>query len=392
MNHFKFYIKFLFTCLGAFAAVVCISACLGIGTRPKGERLLSIQQSPNYKNGKFVNPVPTTIIAPGSGWKMIKKKLFGNQISRPPAPLPIHPKAQIIATLSKPPTSGLRLTWLGHASVLIEIDGYRLLTDPMLSERASPFNWAGPEKFFPSPVCAEDLPDLHAVIISHDHYDHLDRQTIVNLHKNDVDFFVTPLGVGAQLIDWKIPSENITELDWWEEISINEQLRIVSTPARHFSNRGLFDHYATQWTSWAIIGPRHRVYFSGDTGMFPGFKEIGRRFGPFDATLMHIGAYDDMWPDVHMGPEEALSAHQMLMGRLFLPIHWGSFNLAPHNWDEPIERLLKTAVENGTKIISHPPGQSVEINDVIMISPDWWKGTGKSAVSDLSNGIVAGRK
>lgn len=386
VNHRKLHLLSFITCLGILATAICIPACSGLGTRPRGDRLLRIQQSPNYKHGKFINPIPTSIMAPGSGRKMLVKKLFGRQIGRPPYPLPIHPEAQIKAALSIPPTSGLRLTWLGHACVLIEIDGYRILTDPVFNQRASPFSFLGPKRFFPSPLCVEDLPDLDAVILSHDHYDHLDQGTIVALAKNGVDLFVTPLGVGAHLESWRIPSENIIELDWWEEWYINKEIRVVSAPARHFSNRGLFDHYATQWASWAIIGPRHRVYFSGDTGIFPGFKEIGERLGPFDATLMHIGGYDDMWPGVHMGPEEALAAHQMLRGELFLPIHWGTFNLAPHDWNDPIERLLKAAIKTGTKVISRPPGQSVGKNDTVIISRDWWKSPDKSAVSCLPAG------
>jgi L-ascorbate metabolism protein UlaG (beta-lactamase superfamily) len=196
------------------------------------------------------------------------------------------------------------------------------------------------------------------VAISHNHYDHLDEGTLRRMKDWDARF-VVPLGVGARLLRWGIPAARITELDWWERLRVGD-VEVVSTPARHASGRGLLDKDRTLWTSYAFVGPRHRVYFSGDTGMFPGFREIGERLGPFDLTMIESGAYNRAWPDWHLGPEQAVEAHGMVRGRTLLPIHWGLFDLAAHAWTEPVERVLAAAKGTGTSVVVPRPGQSVE--------------------------------
>jgi len=198
------------------------------------------------------------------------------------------------------------------------------------------------------------------VLISHDHYDHLDHETITALGDR-VPRYLVPLGVGAHLEHWGVPASRITELDWWGETEVGD-LKLVATPARHASGRALTfsDQDKTLWSGWAIIGPNHRVYYSGDTAMFPELEQIGERLGPFDATMIETGAYNPLWVDVHMGPEQAIIAHQLVRGKLFIPVHWGTFNLASHNWTEPVERALLAAEREGVSASTPRPGESVE--------------------------------
>ena len=239
----------------------------------------------------------------------------------------------------------------------MEIDGVRVLTDPVWSETAGPAS-VGPRRFYPPPLPLEALPDLDAVVLSHDHYDHLDTPTIIALRERELPF-IAPLGVGAHLEAWGVASERIVELDWWEATEIGK-LEVTCTPARHASGRGLDDQNRTLWAGYALRGPEHRVYFSGDTGLFPDMKAIGTRLGPFDLTMIEVGAYGQGWPDWHIGPEQAVLAHGWVRGEVLLPIHWGLFNLSAHGWTEPIERVVVAAEQAGATIISPKPGGSVE--------------------------------
>jgi len=325
-----------------------------------------MKASPNWCNGRFVNPLPPERFAFGS---MLKEWFRGNDYRTPKDPLPVvFRKGE---EFRQPPLDALRITWLGHSSLLLEIDGHLILIDPVWSERASPFNSTGPKRFFDVPVKLEELPPLDAVVISHDHYDHLDRETVVALAERGVRF-IMPLGVGAHLEHWGVSPKHIVELDWWEEVSVGA-LKLVATPARHFSGRSGFgsDRYKTLWAGFAMIGPNHRVFYSGDTAMFPGFTDIGERFGPFDLTLIEIGAYNKAWRDYHIGPEQALDAHRMLDGKLMIPVHWGTFNLAFHSWTEPAERLIVAAQRAKIAIAIPRPGVTVDVAH----PPDvekWW--------------------
>ena len=279
------------------------------------------------------------------------------------------------AVFAEAPSGGFRVTWLGHSTTLIEIDGYRVLTDPVWSRRASPSSLAGPARFHAPPLPLEDLPELDAITISHDHYDHLDMPTIRALARTGARFFV-PLGVGAHLEAWGVPDGRITELDWWEEATLEDGgLRLAAVPAQHYSGRGLGGVNATLWASWVLTGPRHRVYAGCDSGLFPGFAEIGTRYGPFDLTLLPIGQYGPTWPDIHSLPEEAVDAHRALRGRLLLPVHWGTFNLAFHDWREPGERLVARAGDTGTPLLLPRPGETLAIPedfDPASASRPWW--------------------
>lgn len=257
----------------------------------------------------------------------------------------------------------LAVTWYGHASALIEIDGRRVLADPVWSQRVSPSSVVGPARLHPNPVAVEALPRVDAIVISHDHYDHLDQATVASLVEHQDAPFLVPLGIGAHLRGWGVDESRIVELDWGKSTSV-AGLTITCTESRHFSGRGLVRN-TTLWSSWAIVGPTRRAYFGGDTGYTGRFVDIGAELGPFDLTLLPIGAYDDHWPDIHMNPEEALRSHADLCRGdagygLFIPIHWATFNLAFHSWSEPVERATAAAEAAGTSLHVPKPGERVD--------------------------------
>ncbi|OKI01318.1 MBL fold metallo-hydrolase [Streptomyces sp. CB02923] len=333
-----------------------------------------MQRSPQFVDGQFRNPVPTRQMVPGAALAMARTQLSreGRLRRSPVGRIPVHrPTA---ADWGEPPASGLRLTWMGHSSVLAEIDGHRVLFDPVWGERCSPFTWAGPRRLHPVPLALGELDPVDAVVISHDHYDHLDMPTVKALIRTGTRF-VVPLGIGADLELWGVPAERITELDWHESAAVGE-LTLTATPAQHFCGRGLRGPQHTLWASWVVAGPANRVFHSGDTGYFPGFAEIGAEHGPFDATMIQIGAYSEFWPDIHMTPEEGLRAHADLSqgspAGALLPIHWGTFNLAPHAWSDPVERTVAAAREAGAKVAAPLPGKPFEPADEQIVDP-WWR-------------------
>ena len=344
---------------------------LSFGAEPSGERLARIERSPNYdvEAGAFRNPLPAgrTPRAVRSRREMLRA-LLSRDGRRPTGPIPLARP-----DLTSPPESGLRLTWLGHATVLAEIDGRRVLFDPVWGTRCSPFSFIGPKRLHAAPVPLAALGRIDAVLVSHDHYDHLDLPTIRELAASSVPFAV-PLGVGAHLERWGVPQERFTELDWNESTKI-AGLELTATPARHFCGRGLRNPQRTLWASWAVTGPEHRIFHSGDTGYFPGFAEIGAQYGPFDATMIQIGAYSEFWPDIHMTPEDGVRAHRDLTGdaAALLPIHWGTFNLAPHPWAEPGERLLAAAEQAGVRAALPVPGGSFEPSAPVLPHAPWWQ-------------------
>lgn len=330
------------------------------------------ERSPHCRDGVFANTDPTSLLKLDreERWFMLRQLIFGATASRPRAGIPVL-TPNVTDSLAP-----LAVSWFGHATALIEIDGYRLLTDPVFSERCSPSDTIGPQRMHPPPIHPHDLPAVDAIIISHDHYDHLDIDSVAALARTQRAPFVVPLGVGAHLRGWGVAAQRIIELDWHESTRIGE-LTLACSPARHFSGRFLTRNL-TLWASWAIIGPRHRVYFAGDTGYTDGFAEIGAQFGPFDATLMPIGAYNAAWPDVHLNPEEAVRGHVELNGAdpapaaVLVPIHWGTFRLAPHPWAEPVERLLAAAADAGVVVAVPRPGERV-LPDALAEPVAWWR-------------------
>lgn len=336
---------------------------VGLGRRAEGERRKRMERSPQWRAGRFRNPQPV--------WLDLMHALRG-ALKPSPHAAPQQPVATVDvdpAQLRVAPESGLRITWLGHSTTLIDIDGVRVLTDPVWGPRASPVDWMGVTRWYESPLALADLPAIDAVLISHDHYDHLDHRTIIAL-KDRAATFVVPLGVGAHLAFWGVPEHRIVELDWWESAHI-AGVEITSTPARHASGRGLLDHDRTLWSGYAIAGPEHRVYFSGDTGMQAAFADIAERLGPFDASLIEVGDYNANWPDVHIGPEQAVAAHRILRGGMLIAVHWGLFKLAPHTWTEPIERVLVAAANAGVTVATPRPGESIE-PAAPLATARWW--------------------
>lgn len=346
------------------------------GARPEGERLERIRRSPNYRDGAFQSPVATVKTQRGTLWKTLVMQFTGGEQREPPAPIPVRALGR--ADFATPPASGLRATWLGHSSVLLEIDGARVLLDPVWAERASPSKLLGPKRFHAPPLALDELPPLTAVIASHDHYDHLDMEVmraLASMPSQRAMRFVVPLGVGAHLERWGVEPERITELDWGDSVNVRP-LTITATPARHFSGRGISDAFGkgnhSLWASWSVAGRMHRVWYSGDTGPYEGFTEIGARYGPFDLTLIKIGAYGPTWPDIHLTPVQAVHAHGQVRGKVLLPVHWGTFNLAFHAWDEPAERVVAAAGVAGVTLLMPRPGEMLEPSAAQTVDP-WWR-------------------
>ena len=320
---------------------------------------------------KFQNPVATSVGGISTIFKVGPRFFTGTAARSPQRPLgPFRTDPRLYDT---PAASGLRVTWFGHSSSLVEIDGVTLLIDPVWDPRAAPTTWAGPKRFFPPTLALEELPHLDAVVISHDHFDHLGEATIRELARLDGmkgTRFIAPLGVGTILEKWGINPNLIRELNWTEQVRI-ESLTVTALPSRHFSGRSLFNRFETLWASFALIGPAHRVYYGADSGEWPGFRDIGEEYGPFDLTMLEIGASDPLWIDIHMGPEGAVRSFRALGGHgLLMPIHWGLFDLALHPWQQPIETI--TAAE-GLKLWSPTPGVPTEVTRDQELRSDWWR-------------------
>ncbi len=264
-----------------------------------------------------------------------------------------------MVTPGAPVTEGLHITWHGHATALVELDGARVLLDPVWSDRVSPSRLVGPRRLHRPPQPIEQLPPVDAVVISHDHYDHLDLAAIRALLRTQTAPFVVPLGIGAHLERWGVPDDRIIELDWSETAKVGG-LRLTATAAQHFSGRA-FARDRTLWASWVIAGPEHSVFYTGDSGYFDGYAEIGAEYGPFDAALVQVGAYAPGWPDIHMTPEEGVAAHVDVRGGLMIPVHWATFSLSPHPWADPVERVLAEAERRGVPVAVPRPGQRVDV-------------------------------
>ncbi|MFT4740585.1 MAG: L-ascorbate metabolism protein UlaG (beta-lactamase superfamily) [Marivirga sp.] len=327
-----------------------------------------MEGSPYYKDGQFHNIVPTRSADLTQMPSILMSYLNREEES---APTPDYLFTETNQLQLKQDTAGtVYYNWLGHAAILMQKEGKYILLDPMLGERASPFSFFGPKRYSKSPISTEELPELEAVIFSHDHYDHLDYPTILKLI-DKTKFFYVPLGVKSSLVHWGVPEEKIRECSWWDQKDQDFDITITATPARHFSGR-LFSPNNTFWASWVVKWGDEHVYFGGDTGIFDGFAEIDEKLGPFDMAFMPIGAYNPAWHDIHMDPEEAINAFQQMRATKFFPIHWGTFDLALHSWYEPINDLIELSELNEIPLISLPQGEwfhkDVDNNDAF-----WWK-------------------
>lgn len=333
---------------------------------------MSMLLQPARRDGRrFLNPIPTSVGGLSIMFKVAPRFFFGARMRSPREPLgPFTTDAAIYAT--EPPT-GLRITWMGHSTSIVEIDGARLLIDPVWDERAAPTSWTGPRRFFSPPLPLSDLPPIDAVIVSHDHYDHLGAGTIRALAPSAAltnARWITPSGVGAVLQRYGVPPAQCVEVDWMGSVDVGG-VRVTALPARHFSGRGLFNRFETLWASFVLAGPKHRVYYGADSGEWPGFRAIGETFGPFDLTMLEIGAFDPLWADIHMGPAGAVRSFQALGGEgLLMPVHWGLFDLALHHWRQPIEAIWPVP---GVRLWSPTPGLPSDVIGNEELRSEWWR-------------------
>jgi len=357
-------VLFILVLLFAVGIYIFVKTAPQFGQVPEGKDLERIQQSEHYKEGQFVNLMETQI-ATVDDMLSVLPDYFSLENGSPPDTLPAN-----FSALLSPLDSGVFITWFGHSAFLIEMEGQRILIDPMFGTAAAPVSFGAKRFPYQEEIPIEQIKNIDAVIISHDHYDHLDYSSILAL-KAEVKRYYTPLGVGSHLKRWGVKEEKITELDWWKTARF-KGIEVVACPSRHFSGRGLSDQFATQWASFVIKGKQSTLYFSGDGGYGPHFKEIGERFGPFDFAMMECGQYNEAWGNIHMMPEESVQAGIDLQGKVLMPIHWGAFELAIHSWTDPIERFQKAAEQNGVDFIQPQIGQRVDIHE-LPTTTAWWK-------------------
>lgn len=345
-----------------------------------GIRLERARASKQYRDGRFRNPSGLGPELKGASPALFGEILFGGRKRVPAGPLPME---RPLARWAQPVASGLRITWLGHSTLLLEIDGLRVLTDPVFGERASPVSFAGARRFHPVPVTIAELPALDAILLSHDHYDHLCAPSMRELARLRVPV-ITSLGVGARLERLGFDPSTIVDLDWWESHALaGGKLALTATPSQHFSGRSLTDRNQTLWSSWVITTDHHRLFFSGDTGLTEEFRTVRERLGPFEVTMLEIGAWNEAWGDIHLGPENALAAFEMLGGGALLPIHWGTFDLALHTWDEPAETLLRLADARNARVLTPLLGRPFEPTEVEAPHP-WWRSVRAESVRGSS--------
>ena len=351
-----------------------------------GLRLERARASKQYREGTFRNTAQITARIEGGSLPIMREFLFGGRKRKPPGLIPVEsPHHEWTREVGR----GLRVTWLGHSTMLLEMDGARVITDPVFGDRLGPVSFAGPKRFHAPPTTVAQLPQLDAVLVSHDHYDHLCKATVIELAKRGVPF-VTSLGVGAHLEKFGIPAAQITELDWWESHTVGP-VEFTAAPAQHFSGRLGGGRNTTLWSSWRIRTERHKVFFSGDTGLTEEMREIAARLGPFDLTMLEIGAWHPAWGSIHLGPENALTAFEMLGGGTMLPVHWSTFDLGLHPWAEPAEKLFALAAERDARVITPRLGAPFVPANLDGPVP-WWRDvqTERDAAPDTLTTATAG--
>lgn len=348
-----------------------IRRMLGLTAARRGRTLFA--SSAQHDSERFRNAKPRPVEGMGKTLSIVWNVLFNKPDNTVPSgALPVE--ALTREQLDAAPDRSLYR--LGHSTMLLKLRGEFWLTDPVFAERASPFRHVGPKRFHAPPIALADLPPLRGVVLSHDHYDHLDRETVLALAAT-TGVFLTPLGVGDRLIEWGIDASKVRQFDWWQGVEI-DGLSFTATPAQHFSGRSLFDGNSTLWASWVIVDDDLRVFFSGDTGYFDGFKTIGERLGPFNVTLIETGAYDAQWPYVHMQPDETVQAHTDLRGHWLVPVHNGTFDLAMHRWQEPFERVTGLTIARGIPLATPRMGERLDL-----AAPHrgerWWREVAETA-------------
>lgn len=351
----------------ALAAAGCAFVA-GCGAAGGGEA--RYENSPQFREGLFRNMDNPDELPSASAWRIWSRFIVGSKVDTVPVDaIPVH--ALDRAQLDALDTKANHVVRLGHSSHLLKLRGKYWLIDPVFSDRASPVQWAGPKRFHKPPIALEQLPQIEGVILSHDHYDHLDVATIEYLAKSVQRYFV-PLGVRARLVEMGVPAERVTELDWWQD-GEHDGVKLTATPAQHFSGRTLSDRGRTLWASWVVQSGDQRIFYSGDSGYFQGFKQIGERFGGFDLALMENGAYDAYWPGVHMTPEQSVQAFEDLRGKVFFSVHNSTFDLAFHTWHDPLDRIANLTEAKKIELATPVIGEAVTVG-VARTNVRWWQG------------------
>lgn len=338
------------------------------GTKDFPER---IKNSPQFKNGVFVNSVETNVsFSKDQIWPMLKDYIWGKEVRKPLNPIHNIPLSK--SNFEKLPAGKTAITWLGHSSFILQTQGCVFMVDPVFSKRASVVSFFGPKQFsYAFPYNASEIPALDAILITHDHYDHLDYKAMLELHGRTKKFYV-PLGVKAHLEEWGVEPSKITEMDWWEEVNHNDSILLASTPARHFTGRRANNRFSTLWCSWVVKTGDQRIFFGGDSGMHPSYRDISNKYGPFDITLLECGAYSKYWHDIHSFPAETAAAHSLLNGEVLMPVHWGKFDLSIHGWTNPIDSLVKIAENKNIQLVTPRIGERVVLNETYP-NDFWWR-------------------
>jgi L-ascorbate metabolism protein UlaG (beta-lactamase superfamily) len=360
---------YLLVLLGVLAIGIIIFITLHptFGGSPSKQERERYRYFDHYNNKEFVNQSPTDMkMDVATILSLMKDSLTGKKDRSPMNPIPISIDWDKIHSVED------SLTWFGHSSILLTLDKKKILIDPMFGPSPSPVSFVGGKRYSENLLSMiEKLPQIDVVLITHDHYDHLDYPSIIRL-KNKVNLFIVPLGVAAHLMRWGVKEERIKECNWWDEVKW-EGLTIASVPSQHFSGRGLFNRNSTLWNGWVILGENQRIYTSGDGGYGPHFKQIGEKYGPFDLTLIEGGQYDKRWSAIHMHPEESVQAHLDVRGKNMMLIHWGAFTLAYHSWTDPVERAIRAAQGKEVNVITPPIGDTVLLNCILPAPKSWWK-------------------
>ena len=338
------------------------------GKLPSGKRLERIKQSPNYRDGSFQNIFPTQMMAEDASYPKMIWEFLGKGVDREPISVLPSVKSDLKSLSADEPI----IIWFGHSSYLIKVEGKNILVDPVFSERASPFQFMGSRNYpIQTLYSIADFPEIDVVVISHDHYDHLDYNSILQL-KSKTKLFCVGLGVGSHLEYWGVDTTKIKEFDWWQTQEIFPGFELTSTPARHFSGRG-FKRNQTLWSSYVLKTPSKKIFIGGDSGYDISFKTIGEKHGPFDLSMLECGQYDKKWPFIHMMPEQTAQAAKDLNGKVLLPVHWGKFTLSLHPWKDPIERVTIATQQLNQTITTPLIGEVVEFNKPFP-NIKWWEG------------------
>tara|TARA_R110002050_G_scaffold141251_2_gene266327 strand:- start:32810 stop:33955 length:1146 start_codon:yes stop_codon:yes gene_type:complete len=375
-----FIIKKILKMIGIIlATVIILVATIGIlfvnlspefGGKSSSEKVALYKKTGHFEDGIFVNQIETNLdMGLKDMAKTVSELIQGVPNRKPDFDIPVQhiDSMELVQNTSK-----TELIWFGHSAFLLQMDGKNILIDPMFGDVPAPHPLLGSMRYGKSlPIPVEKLPQIDAIIISHDHYDHLDYGSIQKL-KDKTKMFYVPLGVGAHFESWGVPKDNIVELDWWNDVMM-DSIQFTFAPSRHFSGRGLTDRNTTLWGSWVIKGTKDKIYFSGDGGYGPHFKEIGEKLGPFDFAMIECGQYNDKWSAIHMIPEESAQAGKDVQAKRIMPIHWGAFSLAMHAWTEPVERFLKKSEELNLQVATPEIGEPIFIGtDAPVYHKKWW--------------------